>query len=381
MDLEQFSLVVASLYDTALDSTAWARLAPMVAQAFATDSCTFQVRDLVTGSTTMLGLTANYDAKARVDYETYYHRKDLWAAGAAKLVVGRPGFGQEAVSDSELLSSEFYNDYCREIGLFHAMGCAIAVDDHTLGVIGILRPHGAEAFDNSDKRNLGLLLPHLTRAMQFHRRLGVIGREQRIGFAAMESLAVGAMAVEADGRLVFANSAAESILRAAKGLTVRHGILHACDRRREKALHQAIGQAAVAVKDCLSSPGGILNLERPEGRPLSLLVCPMRPESIGIDTPRPMVMIFTSDPDDEPRLPHKALADLWGLTAAEARLTAALLEGEYLEGYASRRGISMATVKTQLRQVFAKTDCTRQSELIRVLLANPVLRMCREPKT
>jgi len=40
-------------------------------------------------------------------------------------------------------------------------------------------------------------------------------------------------------------------------------------------------------------------------------------------------------------------------------------------------GLSLHTVKAQLKQVFAKTGCTRQAEFIRLALSNPILRMCR----
>jgi DNA-binding CsgD family transcriptional regulator len=219
---------------------------------------------------------------------------------------------------------------------------------------------------------------HLTWAMQLDGRVDGLDREPRIGFAALESLAIGAMVVEADGQVLFANPTAEATLRAAQGLTVRHGILHAQDRSKDKALHRVIGQAALAAQGRPRSSGDVLNLDRPEGRPLSVLVRPLPPESMGVDSVRPIVAIFTANPDDEPCPPQEVLAELWGLTTAEASLTAAVVKGERLSCYAQRRGISLATAKTQLQQVFAKIGCTRQSELIRVLLANPVLRMCGE---
>ena len=66
--------------------------------------------------------------------------------------------------------------------------------------------------------------------------------------------------------------------------------------------------------------------------------------------------------------------DVFGLTPAEARLTAALVDGERLEEYADRLEISVNTVRTQSKQVFAKTGCGGQVELIRAILCNPALR-------
>jgi DNA-binding CsgD family transcriptional regulator len=70
----------------------------------------------------------------------------------------------------------------------------------------------------------------------------------------------------------------------------------------------------------------------------------------------------------------QALIQLYGLTAAEARLTAALVNGERLEDYAVRQRISINTVRTQSKQIFAKTGLSRQADLIREVLANPALK-------
>ena len=69
------------------------------------------------------------------------------------------------------------------------------------------------------------------------------------------------------------------------------------------------------------------------------------------------------------------LRRVYGLTAAEAKLLSALMDGSTLQGYAGDAGISLATVKTQLAQIFAKTDCHRQSDLMREVYTNTELRM------
>lgn len=73
----------------------------------------------------------------------------------------------------------------------------------------------------------------------------------------------------------------------------------------------------------------------------------------------------------------EAVADLYGLTPAEARLVEALLGGETVAEYAERAGVSANTAKTQLKRVFAKTGCGRQAELVAAVLDNPVLRAAR----
>jgi DNA-binding CsgD family transcriptional regulator len=69
----------------------------------------------------------------------------------------------------------------------------------------------------------------------------------------------------------------------------------------------------------------------------------------------------------------ETVSRLFDLTDAEARLAVALGEGHRLEDAADRMGITVSSARTYLKRVFSKTDVTRQAELVRLLLAAPVL--------
>src|SRR5574337_427654 len=58
------------------------------------------------------------------------------------------------------------------------------------------------------------------------------------------------------------------------------------------------------------------------------------------------------------------LQRLFGLTTAEAEMTVLLANGGSLEAIAEARGVSVDTVRTQLRRVFTKTGIHRQGELV-----------------
>lgn len=70
----------------------------------------------------------------------------------------------------------------------------------------------------------------------------------------------------------------------------------------------------------------------------------------------------------------RQLMDMFGLSAAEARLARALCHGDSLEDYAADQGLKLPTVKTQLRSIFAKTGTERQASLIRLISGVPVIR-------
>lgn len=211
--------------------------------------------------------------------------------------------------------------------------------------------------------------------MQLQRRLQGLTQDNRIVVDALEKLSVGMIAVDAQTTLLFANPTAERLLRAGLGLTCRQGCLGATNPTKEGELRRLIRQAGLAALGRPSEAGGVLALPRPEGRPLSLLICPLRPHVLTFGPSVPAALLIFGDPDAGPCTSTQALIELYGLTPAEARLMAALVDGERLEDYADRQQISVNTARTQSKQVFAKTGHGRQADLIREVLANPALRV------
>ena len=65
----------------------------------------------------------------------------------------------------------------------------------------------------------------------------------------------------------------------------------------------------------------------------------------------------------------RVLADEFGLTTAEAAVSAMLCAGVNLRDIAAARGAAVATVRNQVKSVMAKVRVRRQPELVARLLA------------
>ena len=65
--------------------------------------------------------------------------------------------------------------------------------------------------------------------------------------------------------------------------------------------------------------------------------------------------------------PVELVQSLFDLTPAEARVARSLSAGETVEKIASIGGVSLNTVRTQVRGVLEKTGCRRQSEVVALL--------------
>src|ERR1700731_710353 len=88
-------------------------------------------------------------------------------------------------------------------------------------------------------------------------------------------------------------------------------------------------------------------------------------------------ILFVYDPAVEPEVELRPITRLYGLTRAEARLLEALVRGERVGTYAKNAGITLNTAKGYLKHLFSKTPPRRQSDLLRLVLSNPLLRLMR----
>ncbi len=80
----------------------------------------------------------------------------------------------------------------------------------------------------------------------------------------------------------------------------------------------------------------------------------------------PITILMLQDPSAHTDLRFAEFVSHYKLTPAEARLLRKVLSGRGLTEASSRLGISIATAKTQLRSILARTGAARQSELVRI---------------
>jgi DNA-binding CsgD family transcriptional regulator len=86
-----------------------------------------------------------------------------------------------------------------------------------------------------------------------------------------------------------------------------------------------------------------------------------------IDSPKPQIrkqlMALAKAAAASQARRRERMAQLFGLTQTETRLAAYLADGGSVSGYAEQFEVSVGTVRSQLKSVFAKTGVNRQSAL------------------
>jgi DNA-binding CsgD family transcriptional regulator len=163
------------------------------------------------------------------------------------------------------------------------------------------------------------------------------------------------LVVDQAQRLTFANTAGEALIRLGEAIAVRAGRLHGLARNSERLLKRAIELA------CGQEPtSSAVLLEHPRGKPLPATILPL---SSGVR----QALIIVQDATHTHAGLITQLQAFFGLTAAEALIGTRLADGLSLPDIADMRGVSIATVRAQLKSLLQKMDCHRQSELVAVV--------------
>lgn len=187
------------------------------------------------------------------------------------------------------------------------------------------------------------------------------------GMAALEVIDRGVFGLDREGRLCFANHAARELTRDGDILTVTGGRLRGVGTVNRAGFDRALASVAGA------RPSASLLLHS-NGASLQTVIVMIRTGMPGGAGATPRYVLVIADQPQRRRLPELSqLRELFGLTAAEARLAHAIAAGFTLGVIAARHGLQESTVRSQLRAVLRKTGCCRQPALVHLLAGIPVV--------
>jgi DNA-binding CsgD family transcriptional regulator len=196
----------------------------------------------------------------------------------------------------------------------------------------------------------------------------------------------GVLIIDGQARVLHANRRARELLRRARDDAHGTGVLAFADAATDRAFRLALRRPAPEDDCCDADHGGIRRflvrarcgtlLARGTIEPLhrrqrpvwNLDLVPPRSEPV----PTAVTWCVTLHP--QPSLADidtEALSDLYGLSAAEARLAGAVLSSSGVDGLAQCCGLSRNTVKTHLRQIFRKCNVEGLTELAALLGTGP----------
>jgi integral membrane sensor domain MASE1/DNA-binding CsgD family transcriptional regulator len=179
----------------------------------------------------------------------------------------------------------------------------------------------------------------------------------------LDALTSGVYLTDCHGRILYMNQTAKGQVATGNVIRLANSRLASINRMANvsftRALDYAIGDKADLVASDVSTA-----LRGGEDAGLVATILPLaRGESSRI------AAIFVQDPNVRPAIPGEALADLYGLTQSELRVLLAMATGACVKEASQELQIGETTAKTHLQRIYAKTNTSKQTELMRLVMS------------
>jgi DNA-binding CsgD family transcriptional regulator len=364
LDLDNFSQVVAGVYDASMDVERWPDTLSLLAGIFG-------------GRAAQISVTARHEFAFVKIWGWTDEELARYVPAYLTLTPKDPRLGmatkpykathcRQFVSDDVLRASEMYKQALAPSGVEYAMTFFIPIEQGMSCMLGVMRGPHHVPFTAGNCEDYGRLIPHVTRAVTMHGTFQRCREELATVKALLDGVPLGMMVVD-DDELKVANLAARTLLGEGDAMRLHNGRLQGATRRGDGDLREAMHEALNGA----DKPIG-LTLPIDHAEPVRAVIRRLHSASAGMLGARSeAVALYVTDPRKPVETQDEILQRLFGLSAREAAVLRLLAEGADLQSVATRLRIGIETVRSHVKHIMETTGASRQAELVRMVLSSP----------
>ncbi len=374
-DIECLSTLIGEIYDAAIDPNLWVQTLAGAARFVGGPAAA-----LFSKSAASLTGANVYDSGIDPHYTQLYFQSyikiDPLTLGHVFTETCEPIATSDLVPYDEFLQSRFYQEWARPQGFVDFVASVLDRSPASAALFGVFRHETDGIVDDEARRRMRLIAPHIRRATLI---AGVIDLRTIAAANLAESLdglSASMFLVDAEGRVVHANTAGHRLLDAADIFRIANGRLTALEGPIDRELRETI--AATAGGDgALGTKGIALPLTSNDGERYVAHALPLASDArrnAGVRSATLALFVNKTDVST-PSLPE-AIARAYKLTLTELRVLLAIVDVGGAPEVANVLGIATSTVKTHLSRLYEKTGTRRQADLAKLVagFSTPLLR-------
>lgn len=352
-----------SLYSAVFDDTQWSKVAGMVRRAVNTQHVALGFFDHQTGQHSML----HGDCSPEFE-RSYAQLLDInpFAEPMQGMAAGEVLIDQQIIDSDAFERSAFFDIWMRPQDMHSGLVHKINARERINGYLALNRGGHVGKYEQRDLETVAEFGPLLAHAVNLRMQFGRRMMEQT--GSVLGGRGIGWVAVTGNGRLAWANEAAEALLgEPGSAVSGRLGALRLVHPLQMREFTAALQRACAP----LGAIGADMIASHPEtGSAIALSIVPAHNLFVqGLPALRGAHIALRSLSARLPLGFEDRIRAMFDLTPKEAALAAALASGRALGDVARANGVSILTVRTQLAHLFRKTDTRQQSQLVSLLLA------------
>jgi DNA-binding CsgD family transcriptional regulator len=366
-DKTHLSALIGSIYDAVLEPALWTGVVERAGKFVGGVGASIFRQD----SVRKIG-NSYYHSGIDPRFERLYFEKyikfDPLSAAYLTLKVGDVSSSSIIIPPAEFFETRFYREWARPQGLVDNVFAILERSPTSIAAFIVFRHERDGLADDDARQLLGLIAPHLRRAVLIGKVIDLRTIEAATFADTLDGLNAGIFLVDATGLIVHANVAGHGILAVGDILRSFAGRLVAHDQQVDEVLRDAFkatehGDAAIGTKG-IAVPLIARDGERHVAHILPLTSGARRRAELAIAA---TAALFVQKAALEIPSRPEAIAKAYKLTPTELRVLLTLVEVGGGPEVAEVLGIADGTVKTHLSHLFQKTGVKHQVDLVRLV--------------
>ena len=360
----ELSAVIGDIYDAAIDPALWQRALGSICAFVGGSSAALLWHDSAKERSEALHLFNVDPYYLRLYFEKYLPLNPMFPA-ATFVDEGIVVADEDIMPRAELNKTRFYKEWIKPQGTLGALSVNLEKGVARASMINVRM---TVPLRDEMRRRLGLLVPHLQRAVAISRLFDQHKAAEDALTKTLDHVEAAVLLVGSKAQIVFTNDMAKKIL--ADGFLVKNAnnelraVAPSADHTlRNVFLAAEKGDASVGVR------GVAIPLTDKSQERWFAHVLPLRSgrRQQAANNYGAVAAVFIRKTVPNALSPLEELAKLYGLSASEVRVFDAVLKTDGVKAIADLLGLSQATVKTHLHKLFQKTGTKRQGELVKLI--------------
>jgi Bacterial regulatory proteins, luxR family len=361
----ELSAVIGEIYDAAIDPTLWRQTLGAICAFVGGSSAVLFWHDSAAVRSQALHFFNEDPVYTRLYFEKYLPLNPMFPA-ASFVDEGVVTSDDDIMPRAEITKTRFYKEWLKPQGIKGALSVNL---EKGIARTSMINVRLTVSLTDRMRRRLGLLVPHLLRAVTIGKLFDQKKSSEEALSETLDHVEAAVYLVGAHAEIVFANKAAEEHLVAEAFVKKIGNELCATAPDTDRTLRSILASAAKGDRS-LGVRGIAVPLKNSSSQERWFAhVLPLtssRRQQIG-NSYSAIAAVFIRKNVPNELSPLEGIAKLYKLRSSEVRVLDAVLKVSGVKAIAELLGLSQATVKTHLRQLFRKTKTGRQTDLVKLV--------------
>ncbi|QFS16810.1 helix-turn-helix transcriptional regulator [Acinetobacter indicus] len=371
---EQEHQIIGLIYDAAMDTRLWPQVIEAIVHYTNSKTAIFTALDQLSPSYDFVHtynipqacIDAYQDERIKV-IDMKLHAPLWQQIGVGDTIEQNlQSYGQMPGTDEYI----FYERCLEPTGICHIAAVLLDQGQHRWAVLGIHRVPDAQPYSPEEHEFLKRIGKHLRRALQIHRQINLIQQDNLSLYTVLDSLKTGIVLLDQNLCLSYSNPVAQKMLDQSSCLDLDIHNRLKTNYAQQVRFDQLLESALLEDTTIQTEVGGVLALSDGAGSQFMLTVVPFKKlrNMQHLQSAQHQIALFMTDKNQHYSLSRAYLQQCYQLSKREFDLCELLINGYKIEDIAEQCGITLSSVRTYFKNIYEKTQCCSQIELMHLLM-------------